>query len=156
MGLIRRHVVLSAIVGLLVLGGSVAAVSAQTGGGGEPAIDKPGGPSWEQDGFECLPDPADPEDHGGPPWVCGGGAAKFEGLSGPPGLAGKPGPTAGHPGPQFEGHPGRGEGPAWTREDFACGTSDDGGRGGPPWVCSDPSTSALHGASGAKGPAWLR
>ena len=45
MGLIRRRVVLSAIVGLLVLGGSVAAVSAQTGGRGEPATDEPGGPS---------------------------------------------------------------------------------------------------------------
>ncbi len=164
---ISRRLIIPALAGLLVLVGSIAVVSAQTGGDdpgpadqgvtaqGGPENDGDHGPPWTRANFPCNTD--DPNGRGGPPSLCGKGGVALEGGDLPPGQAkklGDVGITAGPP----SGFPGHGRGPAWARAEFTCNASDDGGHGGPPWRCGGVGAQAQGQGQGVgpRGPAWLR
>ena len=76
-----RRLSLPAVLGTILFGASVLAVSAQTvgndAGTGQSAVTNQeaadhndNGPPWERDD-PCSPDAGDPDGRGGPPWVCG-------------------------------------------------------------------------------------
>ena len=160
-----RRLSLPAVLGTILFGASVLAVSAQTvgndAGTGQSAVTNQeaadhndNGPPWERDD-PCSPDAGDPDGRGGPPWLCDHGGVQLQSAGDQPcrgrgRSVGALGFTIGQP-------PGNGI-PNWMRSDFACnGGDEDGGRGGPPWVCGDDGVETLDAGSGiTKGPAWLR
>ncbi len=155
------------MLGTILFGASVLAVSAQTAGGesgaGQSAItnqeapdDGDLGPPWEREGFQCAPDPDDPNGRGGPSWLCAHGGLLIAGAdaSDHPGKGHGRGLGGGALGLTAGGHPGNGA-PNWMRDDFTCNAGDDGGHGGPPWECGG-GAGALSAGGVEKGPAWMR
>jgi hypothetical protein len=162
-----RRLSLPAMLGTILFGASVLAVSAQTAGGdsgaGQSAItnqqapdDGDLGPPWEREGFQCAPDADDPNGRGGPSWLCDHGGVLLAGAdaSDHPGKGRGRGQGGGVLGFTAGVHPGNGT-PNWMRSD-ECNASDDGGRGGPPWKCGGDGVSALGVDGVEKGPAWMR
>ena len=144
-----RRLSLPAMLGTILLGVSVLAVSAQTHGGDT-------GPPWERDN-PCSTDPDDPDGRGGPSWLCGPGGVSLAGVdaSDHPGRGGGGGQGGGVLGFTAGVHPGNGT-PNWMSGE--CNASDDGGHGGPPWVCGGGVGALGVGGVGGveKGPAWMR
>ena len=90
-----RRLSLPAVLGTILFGASVLAVSAQTvgndAGTGQSAVTNQeaadhndNGPPWERDD-PCSPDAGDPDGRGGPPWLCDHGGVQLQSAGDQPG-----------------------------------------------------------------------
>ena len=154
------------MLGTILLGASVLAVSAQTAGGDSGAgqgtvtnqeVDDDGGlgPRWTRDN-PCNTSDDDPDGRGGPSWLCDHGGTLIEGAA----ASNHPGQGRGQGGGGVfgfttDGHPGNGT-PRWMTEGFKYDGDEDGGRGGPAWACGDGGLGTLDAGGGENGPAWMR